>query len=123
MLFTLREAIMPNVFDTSSIPDDAEYWRSLSARVMRDVRRRRSGAAWVGSRPRGWMLTAYAAAAAVAIAALLAAGRPRRADAPAQLGLVLAPNDALGKTLSRGPAPPPLTELEWAPSSRAAEAR
>ena len=123
MLFTLREAIMPNVFDTSSIPDDAEYWRSLSARVMRDVRRRRSGAAWVGSRPRGWILSAYAAAAAVAIAALLAAGRPRRADAPAQLGLVLAPNDALGKTLSRGPAPPPLTELEWAPSSRAAEAR
>ncbi len=114
---------MPNVFDTSSIPDDAEYWRSLSVRVMRDVRRRRSGAAWLGSRPRGWMLTAYAAAAAVAIAALLAAGRPRRADAPAQLGLVLAPNDALGKTLSRGPAPPPLTELEWAPSSRAAEAR
>lgn len=123
MLLILREAIMPNVFDTSSIPDDAEYWRSLSARVMRAVRRRRSGAAWVGSRPRGWMLTAYAAAAAVVIAALLLAGRPRRADAPAQLGLVLAPNGALGEALSRAPVPPPLAELEWAPSSRAAEER
>ncbi|HTL94259.1 MAG TPA: hypothetical protein VL157_01875 [Gemmatimonadaceae bacterium] len=112
---------MAKCFDTSSIPDDAAYWDALASRVSASVRRRHSAVAWVGSRERRWMLTAYAAAAVLAVAALLTIGRPPRTEAPAQLALVLAPNDALGRVLARSVAPPALTELEMAPSRRAGE--
>jgi hypothetical protein len=121
MFLTVRKTIMAKFFDTSSIPDDAAYWDALASRVASNVRRRHSAVAWVGSRERRWMVTAYAAAAVLAVAALLTIGRPPRTEAAAQLALVLAPNDALGRVLARSVAPPALTELEMAPSRRAGE--
>lgn len=101
---------MVDLFDTSQIRDDANYWNDLATRVVDDVKRdaASSSLAWL-ARPRAIVIAAsLLVAAALAISML---SRTPSSSRDVQWTEALAPNDDVGKTIAVRDGPPPIGAL------------
>ena len=98
---------MPELFDTSNIPDRPDYWDGLAQRVSTRAMQRRSTFVMIAESRISW--TAASLAAAAALALLLLPAGSLSTEAP-RLGEVLAPADQLGKVMT-GDRPPLIGEL------------
>jgi hypothetical protein len=99
--------MIPDLSDTSTIPDEPAYWDALAARVT--ARATRRGFASFAASRSGWIAAAVLVAAALALAALpRAATRSMRG---AQWVLALAPSDRLGRSLAWRERPPAIGGL------------
>jgi len=103
---------MVDLFDTTAVQDDANHWDDLAARITAASIGRRSDSVlvWLAG-PRA---TAAAISLVVAVVALLLAREPeapRRVTAREQWTPVLAPADAVGRSLVTGDGPPAVGRL------------
>ena len=96
--------------DTSRIPDDPAYWRSLEARVTAAMLRRESVTQWLTTSRGAWVAAASIAFVAAAAVSIVGPRLPQRATAP-PLATFLAPDDPLGQMLVDSTAPPMLAAL------------
>ncbi len=95
---------MPDLFDTSSIRDDAQYWDALARRVTSAAAGGSDFGQFAASRT-GW-ITASLFVAAALVLLLLPASSPFAGVASGGMH-VLAPSNALGRTIAaqdRAPA-------------------
>ena len=99
---------MPELFDTSAIPDQPEYWDELSQRVSARALRPASTFRLMAESRLSWAAAGLAAAAAFALLLL----PPRTsADTGVKWAELLAPSDQLGKVITATDRPPELGEL------------
>jgi hypothetical protein len=100
---------MPEIFDTSSVPDDAPYWDSLAARVTTHSTRRVGGLDWLGG------THAALLAASLVVAALLPLLYFTRGGASAKdiarLEMSIVPRDVDGHAFAVRDSPPELVSL------------
>lgn len=104
---------MSNLFDTTTIRDDAEYWDVLAKRVAANAAResKASGFDWLAqSRASSWLAASLLLVAALAFLVLptesSSAGRPR-----ADWDQALAPADDVGQAIVLRDAPPAIGAL------------
>ena len=103
---------MPDLFDTSAIPDDPAYWEERAERVAAVVARRsrRLGAGGVVHSRTSWLAASLLFAAALAAAVL----PPRTSFASsfgAEWARALAPSDEIGKAIVLREGPPAIGVL------------
>jgi hypothetical protein len=107
---------MPELFDTTDVPDDEPYWAGLTARIVERTAARRTGLGWLAQSPARW-----AAGAALLAASLLLIFSARRTGSD-ELGqgwaAALAPNDAGFRAVALGDRPPSIGLLLLAQSLR-----
>jgi hypothetical protein len=107
---------MPELFDTSGVPDDDPYWNALTARIVERAAARRTGLGWLAQSRARW---AAGAALAAACALLFFSARAARPDAAGQgWAAALAPNDAGFRAVALGDRPPSIGLLLLAQSLR-----
>ena len=106
-----REArVIRDLCDTSSIPDDAAYWRVFGERVTTAAVTRSSALAWLAGGGGGWVIAASLIAAAAVLVARTQ--RPAASVRAAELwAAALLPQDNIAQSLARGAAPPAIAEL------------
>jgi hypothetical protein len=100
---------MDELFDTSRIPDDPEHWNALAARIAKRARRSRSPFLWLGEHKTSWAAAALLLAASMLFAVLQQ--RSRLAASTVAWADVLAPEDAMGRTIATRDQPPALGML------------
>jgi hypothetical protein len=107
---------MPELFDTTDLPDDEQYWSDLTARIVQRAASQRTGLGWLAHSRARW-----AAGAALLAAGLLLMLSPRRARSNEMVqgwAAVLAPNDAGFRAVALGDRPPSIGLLLLAQSLR-----
>ena len=97
-------------YDTSMIPDDAEYWDTLGKRIAMAALPRRTVVGWLSNSRGAWIL-----AASLACAGAIGLSVTRRLDErrvpDALLIAALVPADRLGRALIEPESPPMVTTL------------
>jgi hypothetical protein len=99
---------MTEIFDTSSVRDDAAHWQALAERVAANAVAANSArriappaALWVG----------VSLAFAASLALMILSGRPASSRDDAALRVALAPADDVGRALVQLDAPPKIGDL------------
>jgi hypothetical protein len=111
---------MPELFDTSGVPDDEAHWDALATRVASRVATgaladRRAGR--FSSSPAVWL--GVSALFAAGLVAMILSGRPASSNSSnssnssdgGELRVVLAPADDVGRALAVRDAPPAIGAL------------
>ena len=100
---------MDELFDTSSIPENREYWDVFAARVASRAQRARSPMLWLGEHRAIWA----AATLLVAASMLFAVLQQRSSSAAPSLGWMeaMAPQDVVGRAIATRDHPPALETL------------
>jgi hypothetical protein len=99
---------MSDLFDTSKIRDQPEYWDALAERVTAHAVRSTSAFGQIAESRAGWVAAGLAVAAAIVLM-LLPPNTP--ADAGASWTAALAPSDAVGKAITSPDRPPNIGAL------------
>ncbi|MGH7626722.1 MAG: hypothetical protein ACREOJ_15575 [Gemmatimonadaceae bacterium] len=99
---------MATQFDSSSIPDDGNYWDGLTERVVRAMRAPRTTLGWLGGARSAWLV---AACMVLALAVSVVAARDRARAQGGAMQVALMPADRLGQMLVTADAPPPVAAL------------
>jgi hypothetical protein len=98
---------MPDLFDTSRIPDDSGHWDALAERVAAGAGREssRTGFALFAHSPGGWVAASLLLVAALAFLLLPAD------ETSVTWVQALAPADDVGRAITLEDGPPPIAEL------------
>jgi hypothetical protein len=100
---------MPDLFDTSAIRDEAEYWDALATRVAAHTSRRARELEWLAGARAGWVAASLLLAASLALFLL-----PRGLAGVGITGgleLTFSPQDSVGRVLASRDAPPSIAAL------------
>jgi hypothetical protein len=102
---------MSELFDTTPLRDDPEYWDALTTRVVATVARARTPSLldWLASPRTGWLATSFMAAAVLTLilwAPDSASSRPTKVLAP-----LVAPSDPEGRVMTIVDRPPEIDLL------------
>jgi len=100
---------MPELFDTTDIPDDESYWRALTAQILEGTVARRTGLGWLAQSHVRW--AAGAALVAACLLLMLSARRAERTEMAQGWAAVIAPNDAAFRAVALGDRPPSIGVL------------
>lgn len=103
---------MADLFDTTDVPDDQEYWDSLAHRAtLRAVGRARPHfMAWFGNSRASWIAASVLASLVFGLI-VVPAQRDSAAPAPSDWQGALAPADDIARDVIAGDAPPPIGML------------
>src|ERR1700731_3092704 len=107
---------MPELFDTTDVPDDERYWNDLTARIVERTAARRSGLGWLAQSPARWAAGAPLVAASLLL--LFSARPPRPNDLGQGWAAALIPADAGFRAVALGDRPPSIGLLLLAQSLR-----
>lgn len=99
---------MSDLFDTSKIRDQPEYWDALAERVTAHALRPTSTFGQIAESRAGWVAAGLAVAAAIVL--LLLPANPS-ADVGVQWTAALAPTDGVGKAVTSPDRPPAIGAL------------
>ncbi len=102
---------MPEPFDTSSLSDDPAYWDALAQRVTRAAVGGSFASDWLARGRAPWVVATSLAVAATLVFALLARPRQELGTSSADWATVLAPRDAIGRSIASSDAAPPIGEI------------
>jgi hypothetical protein len=103
---------MPDLFDTSSIPDEREHWDTIADRVAGIAARKSKGGAaeWLAHSPASWV-----SACLLLVAALLSVFSQLEdafaASSAAEWTEAIAPADDVGRMIVSPDRPPPISVL------------
>jgi hypothetical protein len=103
----------PDLFDTSSVPDDAEYWDRRAALVVRSAIREpeRGSLDWLTSSPAIWVTVTSLFVLAFGIVLKSSAQQPADPRPSTDWVSSVAPTDDIGKALVTSDAPPQIGAL------------
>ena len=100
---------MPDIFDTSSIPDDAAYWDSLAARVTIHSAKRVGGLDWLGGKRAALLAASLVVAASLPLLFFSREGGPAKGIVRMEMSIV--PRDGDGHAFAVRDNPPALVTL------------
>ena len=103
---------MPDLFDTSQIPDDARHWDVLAERIAADAARESKGSGfdWFTHSPASWVAASLLLAAALAFMVLPVEDSSAKSFS-AGWAQALAPADDVGRAIMSHDGPPPIGAL------------
>jgi hypothetical protein len=105
---------MPDLFDASQIPDDAEYWNALARRIGAAAREPRSGMEWLARGGASWIAAASMAAVAASLTFLFVLATRESEplpQTPSAWALALGSRDRVATSFRDPAVPPRLTQL------------
>ena len=100
---------MPDIFDTSAVPDDAAYWDSLAARVTMHSTRRAGELDWLGGKRAALLAASLVVAASLPLLYFAREGAPAKGLARVEMRIV--PHDGDGHAFAVRDSPPALVTL------------
>jgi hypothetical protein len=109
---------MTDLFDTTAIQDNPEYWDALAARITSHVAQRGSTLDWLAHSRAGVLAACFAVAASLAL--LMTVPRPPSTpNASAAWTTALTPADDVAKAMLARHAPPAIESLLFPQRSEA----
>jgi hypothetical protein len=107
---------MPDLFDTSQIPDDPHYWDQLAERTTSSALQASDGFGQFVASRHGWIAAAALVAAAIVFMLIRPPGN--EADLRQAWASAMAPSDATGRTITIHDRPPALGDLLFTAGAR-----
>jgi len=103
---------MPELFDTSRIPDGDGHWDALASQVTAAARRatERSAGEWLAQARGSWMAASLILVSALALLALRTGGVAEQ-PLEAVWESTLAPAEGVGRAMTGSDGPPPIGAL------------
>jgi len=103
---------MSNLFDTSSLRDEAEHWDEIAQRVAEIAARKSNGSSveWLAHSRAGW-ISACLLLSAVLLSIFAQAENASAANRGAEWAQLLAPADEMGRAIGLPDRPPPIGAL------------
>ncbi|SRR6266567_351870 len=101
---------MTDLFDTTAIQDNPEYWDALASRITAHVARRASTLDWLAHSRAGFVAACFAFAASLAFL-MTTASPPSPPNASVAWTIVLMPADDVANAMLVRQAPPAIESL------------